>query len=273
MRSVWDAALFVAFLGGAGLIVGAAVSFGISSSRRRLVILLATGCAVVAGLGLFWAWAAGRDSASCDDCNVVLGVRMSMIVLVALVPLQLVGWVTGTLLGAAVRRTRSGFWAVALALCVGATGCGWSENDGPGAPPLAGDAAFFVMKVFADYGAKDFAEVWTDLHPAQQRLVSKDEFVACYADRPGGAIPKIEGWVDEEATQKHILVPGTSWRVRALVVPVDVTIAVEEPYTERRHVPIIRTQGRWAWILSDPYLREFQNDRCPGWGPPPGAIY
>jgi hypothetical protein len=268
-----DAVYFMLFLGGAGFLVGTGISVGLATSWRRVAALLGIGCATVSGLCLVWAWAAAESATGCDDCNEVLGIRMSMIVLLVALPLQLAGWTLGTLLGAAIRRTRSAPWAAVLAILVGVSGCASGEDDSPGGPPLAGDAAFFAMKVFADYGAQDFAEVWTDLHPAQQRLVPQDEFVACYAQQPGGLIPKIDGWVDEDATLEHIVVPGTSWRVRAIVVPVDVTIVIEGPYTATWHVPIIRVHGRWAWILTGPYLRDFQSGRCPGWGPPPGAVY
>jgi len=98
--------LFVAglFMGGGAFLLAGGLSYALGASSRRTTVAAALGCAAVVVAVVLWSYLANSSPESCDDCGEILGLWVSKIILFVALPLNLVGWVTGTLLGWGLRR-------------------------------------------------------------------------------------------------------------------------------------------------------------------------
>lgn len=105
MRSLVDVVIFILMLGGGAFLLSIAASYAVSTSSKRVIAVLFVGCAAVTVTLVLWAASVDPTTVDCDDCGEVLGVWVSKIVLFVLLPINLIGWFSGTALGRALRRS------------------------------------------------------------------------------------------------------------------------------------------------------------------------
>jgi hypothetical protein len=98
--------LFLAglFMGGGGFLLAGGLSYALGPSSWRMVAVLAVGWVAIAVAVVLWSSLAASSSESCDDCGEILGLWVSKIILFIALPLNVVGWGAGTLLGWGLRR-------------------------------------------------------------------------------------------------------------------------------------------------------------------------
>ena len=107
-----------------------------------------------------------------------------------------------------------------------------------------------------------YAEAWTYLYPAQQRLVLRERYAVCEQLTPiPGRLVSIRAtrvWQDSIGTV-------VSFRLRIAGAPVQEGV----PVTVTAHA--VRTEGHWAWLLPRERLARYRADRCPAYPEPQQA--
>jgi hypothetical protein len=93
-------------LGGGASALAGGIAYALGPSPRRMLAIAALGIPLVAGL-FFWAWLAASPTEACWECGQLLGRWMSG-VLVFYLLVNAVAWISGAVVGWALRRTRSG---------------------------------------------------------------------------------------------------------------------------------------------------------------------
>jgi hypothetical protein len=148
---------------------------------------------------------------------------------------------------------------IALLIALVLAGCG-GENTA--STDL--DAGEFMQRITADHLRGDFSDTWEDLHPAHQKLISQIQFVYC-----GEREPKLEQ--DEtvrilsvkSVTKKLPRIPER--RVEAVRVQIRDKKGVVDTYTAHA----VRVQGKWRWVLSEPFINALDKGQCPDGSPLP----
>lgn len=151
--------------------------------------------------------------------------------------------------------------ALAL-LAVLAAGCG-----GASATPKEPVGVFMTSVLREEIDGK-WAQQWTQLNPAHQKLITKAEYVAC-SRRMGTNIGTGKETFHVLAVQNDpIDVQGVSQRTAKLV-----TISFKPPdagpLTYRLHA--VADAGRWTWILGNKFLAEIDRGKCLDGTPLAGA--
>ena len=93
-------------LGGGAFVLAGGIAYALGPSPRRMLAVAALGIALVAGL-FSWAWLAASPTEACWECGQVLGRWMSGVFVFFLL-VNAVTWISGALVGWALRRTRGG---------------------------------------------------------------------------------------------------------------------------------------------------------------------
>jgi hypothetical protein len=139
-----------------------------------------------------------------------------------------------------------------LLLAVVAGGCALDENEEDRA---AGAAVKSVVE--REYvGA--YADVWNDLHPRHQRLVTRAEYEEC---RRGIDIEgTLESVLIVDVSDEPLTVYGLRPRTPSKAVRASVTTD-ETEFTDTYHVVLVG--DRWRWVLSDAAARGFARTDCP----------
>ena len=146
-----------------------------------------------------------------------------------------------------------GILGVALAGCGSSsqarTGAGRAHPETPG---------HFVTRILREEITGQWAAQWQDLHPGQQKLITRDQYVLC-SERIGTNV----GTGRERFTVHQIRnVPfhelGVPERTSKLV-----TISVAGPTLHSTfHVHAVLDKGRWRWVLGGALLRSVDKGRC-----------
>jgi hypothetical protein len=148
-----------------------------------------------------------------------------------------------------------------LVAAVALAGCGAGRpKDDPGV---------FATQVVGLIVHNHYSQVWSDLHPVDQKVAPFAEYVGCETRSPVIAVPrtvKVTGVVDESVGL------GNGSFVDSKAVAVRLGFAGGFHVTHTVHV--VAEHGKWKWILPSWRFRDYKADRCPtdaGSTPAPSA--
>ena len=134
---------------------------------------------------------------------------------------------------------------VLLVAVLAVAGCGGSSNAQP-----KGDPGAFAVKVVGQIVHNQYATVWSDLHPTDQKVAPSSEYVQCEARSPVIAQPR---------TMKVLSVGNESVGLG------------DGSFVESKAVHVVAAHGKWTWILPAWRFRDYKADKCPvdAGSPPP----
>jgi hypothetical protein len=151
------------------------------------------------------------------------------------------------------RRTLAGLLVLALMALVAVPAAGAAES------PTA-----FMQRVLRLTVEAKYAQAWTLLHPAHQRLVSKQQFVRCRASDPSLSAYRLASARVVSKRTASLTSPGVPQRHSTRVV-LRFRIADGSqvyPATDAA-VNAVWTGRRWAWVLPADEVPVFRAGRCP----------
>jgi hypothetical protein len=151
------------------------------------------------------------------------------------------------------RRTLAGLLVLALMALVAVPAAGAAES------PTA-----FMQRVLRLTVEAKYAQAWTLLHPAHQRLVSKQQFVRCRASDPSLSAYRLASARVVSKRTASLTSPGVPQRQSTRVV-LRFRIADGSqvyPATDAA-VNAVWTGRRWAWVLPADEVPVFRAGRCP----------
>jgi hypothetical protein len=114
-----------------------------------------------------------------------------------------------------------------------------------------------------------YSEVWSDLHPVDQKVAPFNEYVGCETRSPVIAVPRTIKVVHVRAESIGL---GDGSFVPSKAVAVRLGFAGGFNVTHTVHV--VAEHGKWKWILPSWRFRDYKADRCPtdaGSTPAPSA--
>jgi hypothetical protein len=140
-------------------------------------------------------------------------------------------------------------------------GCGSSSGTPKDDPKQV------AVKVLNQIVHKHYTEAWDDLHPADQAVAPRDEYVTCESRSPVIAVPLTVRalWVKDESIGL-----GDGSFVESKAVPL--RLGFEGGFAVTHTVHLVASHGTWTWILPSWRFRDYKADRCPtdaGSSPPP----
>jgi hypothetical protein len=100
---------------------------------------------------------------------------------------------------------------------------------------------------------------WEELHPAQQAIVPKDQFIRCSQQRGGFRIESLDVL---ESVEERVTIPGTSVQADSVAITVQVKASMggtKEDFKRTSHE--FEVGGQWRWMISDP--EPYKAGRCP----------
>jgi hypothetical protein len=152
-------------------------------------------------------------------------------------------------------------YAIALLVLAGALVAAAGDAYGQS---RRGDAVTFLDHVVRLLAANDYEAAYPLLHPAQRRLVSAEEYVACEQTSP---VPgKLTSLRVLRSTGERIHVAGTSTgRVPSTAVSFELQLTGSLPgesATVDLTAHAVTVGGRWAWILSARRLALHRSGTC-----------
>ncbi len=113
------------------------------------------------------------------------------------------------------------------------------------------DGAEAAAKRFFGYiNDREWGTYYRFLHPAQQAVVSKDAFTACYKEAvPNGlSVNNVDVTV---ATRSTVIIPGTDTAAKVNELTVKYTLErgdAEQGVTDRS--VLIWVKNKWTWVMS-----------------------
>jgi hypothetical protein len=142
-----------------------------------------------------------------------------------------------------------------FALLAAAAACGVSLAGCGGASESAGT---FVTRILREEIQGEWAAQWTELHPGQQRLISKAQYVRC-SERLGTNVGTgHETYSIQSVHSQKIDVEGVPERTAKLV-----TIRVKGGgIASTFHLHAVLHDGHWRWILAPEFLAAISHGRC-----------
>ena len=116
----------------------------------------------------------------------------------------------------------------------------------------------FVTRILREEISGHWAAQWSDLHPGQQKLISRDQYVLC-SERIGTNVGiRRERFAVHRVRDVPIHETGVPEQTSKLV-----TISVAGPaLTTTFHVHAVLDRGRWRWVLGPDLLRSVTHGRC-----------
>jgi hypothetical protein len=132
------------------------------------------------------------------------------------------------------------------------TACG-GEAD-----PAKTPAGAAQVRFFEDLYAGRFARVYATLHPAHQKLVSRDLFVRCA--RETTALHKLESVEVLDVSDDDARIPDVEDPTRKLVRG---RITSTEDETDNFENHEVKVDDRWRWVLSAKAIDAYGLGRCP----------
>lgn len=142
---------------------------------------------------------------------------------------------------------------VALATLVAAPSGGAAE------PPEA-----FMKRVLQFTVEARYAEAWTLLHPAHQRLAPKQQFVRCRATDPSLSAFHLASSKLLSKRTARLASPGVPQnRSTRVVLRFRIADATQVYPATDASVNAVWTGRRWAWVLPADEIPAFRAGRCP----------
>ena len=141
-----------------------------------------------------------------------------------------------------------------------------------GAPRVAGvraqasSAGTFIRNVLDLRASRQYAKLWSKLHPAQQVFVSRGRFIACekQKDEALGVALNLVRFQVLRTNRENIRIPGTQQTRRSTNVRYRYTMrAADEtigPITDNSHGVLVN--GRWTWLVSPKDAAAYKAGRC-----------
>jgi hypothetical protein len=145
---------------------------------------------------------------------------------------------------------------------LGLTACGAASFSTPKDDPK--DAA---IKVLDQIVHNRYTEAWDDLHPTDQAVAPRAEYVGCESRSPVIAKPRT---VRAVAVTDESVGLGDGSFVESKAVALRLGFAGGLKVTHTVH--LVASHGKWKWILPSWRFRDYRADRCPtdaGSSPPP----
>ena len=130
-------------------------------------------------------------------------------------------------------------------------------------------AAAFIKTVVRQIVTNDYEHAWLTLHPAQQRLVPKDDYIRCELQSPvSGRL----AWIKAiRVRNARFSVGGLAGRVNGKAVTVRIQLTDDDTgssvvVTHTAHT--VAVGGRWRWILPANRIGIYSSSACaPTTGP------
>jgi hypothetical protein len=151
---------------------------------------------------------------------------------------------------------------VLVALTVGLAACGGSSSTVPKDDPQQA-----AVKVLDQIVHNRYTEAWDDLHPADQKVAPRAEYVGCESRSPVIAKPRS---VTPVGVKSESVGLGDGTFVDSKAVALRLGFAGGFKVTHTVH--LVAADGKWKWILPSWRFRDYKADRCPtdaGSSPPP----
>lgn len=145
---------------------------------------------------------------------------------------------------------------VLLGLAALAAGCGGSGVSGP-----KENVGVFMTRILREEIHGQWAQQWSELHPAHQRLITRTQYVACSREMQTNIATGSEVFRVLDVQDDPIRIQGVPQRTSKLV-----TINFHQRgkasggLTYRLHA--VDVGGRWAWILGGRFLTAVAHGRC-----------
>lgn len=116
----------------------------------------------------------------------------------------------------------------------------------------------FVTRILREEISGRWAAQWSDLHPGQKKLITRDQYVLC-SERIGTNVgTRRERFSVHGIRNVPFHERGVPEKTAKLV-----TISVEGPnLTSTFHVHAVLDKGRWRWVLGGPLLQSVIHGRC-----------
>ena len=145
---------------------------------------------------------------------------------------------------------------MAAALAAGVVlGFGRGSGNGPG------DPGAFMTELVEEIAGNDYATAWQTLHPAQQRIATRAQYVACESQSP---IPgKLSSVKVVDVADENVQVAGEG-KAAGKAVRVKLSIAgLGEPVVLTHTGHTVAVGDHWTWILPPERFAEYKAGRCP----------
>lgn len=143
--------------------------------------------------------------------------------------------------------------AAGAALAILAAGCGSSHSGAP-----AGNPKQVAVRVLGLIVHNRYTQAWDSLHPSDQAVAPRSEYVSCESRSPVIAVPtsvKVVAVHDESVG----LGDGSFLESTA----VDLRLGFTGGFHVVKTVHLIASHGAWRWILPPAKYREYKADACP----------
>jgi len=129
------------------------------------------------------------------------------------------------------------------------------SGEGPG------DPAAFMTNLVEEIAANDYATAWQTLHPAQQRIATRDAYVSCESQSPiPGKLSSVQV-VDISDEDVEVAGEGTA---AGKAVRVKLSIAgLGDPVVLTHTGHAVAVGDHWTWILPPERFAEYKAGRCP----------
>ncbi len=141
-------------------------------------------------------------------------------------------------------------------------GCGGSSSATP-----KDDPKLAAVKVLDQIVHNRLTEAWDDLHPVDQAVAPRAEYVTCESRSPVIALPRS---VRAVGVKDESIGLGDGSFVQSKAVALRLGFAGGFNVTHTVH--LVASHGAWRWILPSWRFRDYRADVCPtdaGSSPPP----
>lgn len=147
----------------------------------------------------------------------------------------------------------------------GQNGAPESGDDTPVEEPALEEPGDFLRRHLENELSGQFAQSWDDLHPVHQRVVSRDRYAQCRAERfeRTGPPTELESFDVLEVTDESIAVAGLPEQISKAVTA---HIAMGVNGNSRSGVETLHAlhvDGRWAWVFPASVYRAYATGSSP----------
>lgn len=145
---------------------------------------------------------------------------------------------------------------LALVLVLVVAGCGFTR----GATAPTDNVGLFMTRILREELSGQWAQQWTELHPGHQKLITREQYVACSRALATNIGTGRETFRVLAVSDDPIHVFGVPQHLSKLV-----TISFHSPdygATSTYKLHAVRVAGRWRWILGGRFLSAVMRGRC-----------
>jgi hypothetical protein len=129
----------------------------------------------------------------------------------------------------------------------------------------------FMKSVVRQIVTNDYEHAWLSLHPAQQQLVPKEDYVRCELQSP---IPGRLAWIKVvRVSDARFAVGGLARRVAGKAVALRIKLVDDDSGASvvvAHTAHAVAVGGRWRWILPAQRIGLYSSSACTAEAPPAG---